>query len=82
MEERFKEIGREKAKEFEEKFGVQADEEMVERAINFSFAYFCADCCDDYSKTIREQHDLGVGMMKYLISRGADETAVRRYFRI
>ena len=66
MEERFKAIGKEFAEELVSKHGIKLTDELIERCQNFRWNWFCADCSDDYSVTLKEQAALKESFNKYI----------------
>jgi len=65
METRFIESG----KRLCEKHNLKLTEENINWLAKWSFNYFCADCSDDYSVTLREQAALNKSLQTWLDSK-------------
>ena len=66
--ERFEYLGLEAAKKLESAFQIQITDELKERMTKFKYLMFCADCSDDYSRTLSEQHDLREELSNFLVN--------------
>jgi len=68
MEDRFLVAGKELAQQIVEDNDIELTEQLVKVCQSYKWNWYCAEMSDDYSKTLREQHQLNEDLQRYIKS--------------
>jgi len=55
--------------------------ETKQQFYNYVKGMFIADCSDDYSRTLREQHELKEALLAHLVNIGYENTLIKGIFK-
>jgi len=67
MEDRFLEIGKDFAQKIAEDNNIHLTEDLIKFCQKYKWDWFCADCSDDYSRTLSEQDVLKKSLYAYIL---------------